>query len=339
MHSAICSWAALIGVENKFVSEMCVPVANGNAFGQHVAEMGLSYATKEEYEFRQSLFMKTEDLINESNSNPNNTFKLAHNVFSTLTADEKVKYRGQTSSPKEEDLVDMQWRSFATDFELLRGDIDWRAKGAVNPVKNQGHCGSCWAFSATAIMESAHFLKTGKLLSLSEQELVDCCGDFTTSDSNPCGLDDPDSRKGCNGGDKAHAMDFLKRGQKTEAQYPYTGTDDKCQGASGDVKTQDVVRVMGSDPKQLAAALAKGPVGVSVYVDDSFHQYSSGIYNGKACGDEHKGSTNHAIASVGWGSTSDGKKYWIVRNSWGTSWGEEGYIRMEITEGAGICNV
>merc|ERR1719379_1727638 len=217
-----------------------------------------------------------------------------------MTADEKKGYRGQVSSPRE-DVGEL--KIYEENFDILRErHVDWRDRGVVNPVKNQGHCGSCWAFSATAIMESHHSIETGHLLSLSEQELVDCCGKYTTDSENPCGLDDPASRKGCNGGDKAGAMQFFDiesgRGQHTEAEYPYTGKDGECQSTDGKINSVRVVKVRGSDPKQLAVALTTGPVGVSVWVDDSFHQYKSGIYNGKKCGDEHEGKTNHAIAAV-----------------------------------------
>ena len=181
-------------------------------------------------------------------------------------------------------------------------------------------------------MESHHFIQTGKLLSLSEQEVVDC--------GNTC----PDDKKtglGCSGGDETCALEWLKIGQTTEDKYPYQGKDgvcDKSKFADPVVKTKKVVKVKEDSPSQMAVALMKGPVTVAVYVDDIFHQYSSGIFNSKHCIEEGGSNMNHAIAAVGFGIEND-QKYWIVRNSWSTSWGEEGYIRMQIVDGAGICNV
>ena len=201
--STICSWVSL----------MCEPTSNtqiDSAFGEHVAVNGLSYGTKEEFEFRKSLFAESDRVIVESNANPDNTFVLGHNMFSTMTEDEKVKYHG---------LIPSQHRQ--GEIEVLEEspdvpNIDWRNKGALNPVKNQGQCGSCWAFSATAVMESHHFINTGKLLSLSEQQIVDC--------GNTC----PDDKKtglGCSGGDETCALEWLKVGQALESEYPYVGKD------------------------------------------------------------------------------------------------------------------
>ena len=316
---------------------MCKPTSStqiDSAFGEHVAVNGLSYGTKEEFEFRKSLFAESDRVIVESNANPDNTFVLGHNMFSTMTEDEKVKYHG---------LIPSQHRQ--GEIEVLEEspdvpNIDWRNKGALNPVKNQGQCGSCWAFSATAVMESHHFINTGKLLSLSEQQVVDC--------GNTC----PDDKKtglGCSGGDETCALEWLKVGQALESEYPYVGKDAQCDkgkfGPKSPVRTQKVVRVTPNHAPQLQAALARGPTTVAVWVDTSFSLYKSGVFNSASCakaGDEHTPPVNHAIAAVGYGteSTAAGiQHYWIVRNSWGAGWGEQGYIRMEVTPGAGICNV
>ena len=137
----------------------------------HLAEFGLSYVTKEEFQFRFSLFQKLDAELEKINSNEEFTFKVAHNQFSTWTDDEFEKLLGDKSISQEQKgqftILDESKVSATT-------SIDWDKKGAMNPVKNQGQCGSCWAFSATGCMEGRNFIKTGKLLNLSEQQLVDC---------------------------------------------------------------------------------------------------------------------------------------------------------------------
>ena len=148
------------------------------SFVEHLALTGKSFGTAEEYQFRLNIFAEKDAEINEINADPANTFTVGHNMFSIMTKDEAKRlnsYKGLGGA--EENVVEL-------DASNLAASVDWRTKGAVNPVKNQGQCGSCWAFSATAAIEGHHFIQTGTLLSLSEQQMVDC---DTTS-------------YGCNGG-------------------------------------------------------------------------------------------------------------------------------------------
>ena len=172
-----CATAAFLGL--NICDNQTATTAVEQAFVQHIADHGLSYGTVEEYNFRLGLFNAVDAEINEINANPENTFTVGHNFLSTMTKDEKKRllgYRGPQNVSEESIVVLSE--------EGLADSVDWRTKGAVNPVKNQGQCGSCWAFSATAAIEGHHKIATGTLLSLSEQELVDC---DTTS-------------HGCNGG-------------------------------------------------------------------------------------------------------------------------------------------
>jgi len=139
-------------------------------FLEHIAEHGLRYATSEEFEFRQNIFLQKEATIQQSNADSVNTFTLGHNHMSTWTDDEYKQLLGYKAPATNETVTEYK----VLDVEAVPVSIDWRTKGAVNPVKNQGQCGSCWAFSATCAVEGHNEIKNNKLLSLSEQQLVDC---------------------------------------------------------------------------------------------------------------------------------------------------------------------
>ena len=203
--------------------------------------------------------------------------------------------------------------------------VDWRTKGALNPVQNQGACGSCWAFSSVAAMESAHFIKTGKLLKLSEQQLVDC---------------DPQS-SGCNGGLETWAFDYAKtNGLELESDYPYRGvTGRSCQATTSKelVEATSYTEVPKRSVTQLKAAIDQQPTCISIHAGAILQFYFRGIINSKLC---RKGPLDHAVTAVGYGS-ENGKDYFIVRNSWGSGWGEHGYFRIatESDGDEGVCGI
>ena len=197
--------------------------------------------------------------------------------------------------------------------------VDWREKGAVTPVKNQASCGSCWAFSATGSLEGGNFVANGKLISLSEQQLVDC-----DTKSN-----------GCGGGLMTNAFQYVqKKGLCTEEDYPYHAKDEDCK----DDKCEAAIHIQGYEEVEamsgaaLKAAVSKAPVSVAVEADSAvFQMYTGGIVDDSACGT----SLNHGVLAVGYG-----ENYWIVKNSWGASWGDKGYIKIAYKEtGAGICGI
>jgi cathepsin F len=208
----------------------------------------------------------------------------------------------------------------------LPDSIDWVAKGAVNAVKNQGSCGSCWAFSTVANIEGVNFVKTQKLVSLSEQELVDC--DKTG----------PDGDQGCQGGLPSNAFKFLianKTGLEAESKYPYSGRDGTCQAQ----KSDELIFIsswkqIASDESQMAAALVQyGPLSIGINAGP-MQWYMGGIANPWTILCNPK-SIDHGVAIVGFGSTP--KAYWKIRNSWGASWGEKGYYR--IVRGVNKCGL
>lgn len=197
---------------------------------------------------------------------------------------------------------------------------DWRThSNVVNPVKNQGSCGSCWAFSAVAAMEGAFNLKTGSLHSFSEQQVVDC----TLNGANTCSI----------GGEMWQGIDYVAKagGIESETSYPYKGTSGGgCHFDSSKVvgKFSGYVNVTSGDEAALKAATFEKPV-ISVGIDASsiwFQLYLFGVYDHSSCKNSID-DLDHGVAVVGYG-TDSGKDYWWVRNSWGGAWGIHGYIRM-----------
>jgi len=204
----------------------------------------------------------------------------------------------------------------------ITADQDWQAAGAVTPVKDQGQCGSCWAFSTTGSVEGAWMLAGHPLTSLSEQQLVDCAG----SQGN----------MGCNGGLMDDAFTYLIKngGSCTEAAYPYTGVDGTCKTCSKVATISGFVDVTSGSEDSLMQALQFGPVSVAIQANQiGFQFYTSGVFSG-LCGKQ----LDHGVLLVGSGTDSSvSKDYWRVKNSWGASWGEAGYIRM--VRGRDMCGI
>jgi len=207
--------------------------------------------------------------------------------------------------------------------------FDWRDKGKVTAVKNQGSCGSCWAFSTIGAVESAVAIKSGSPpATYSEQQLVDCAQGF--------------KNMGCRGGLPSQAFQYImwQKGIASSQAYPYTGRDGKCRynsSMAGSKITSQVNITEGSETELLDAIKTKGPVSVAYQVSGDFRNYKSGVYDSTQCRKGPK-DVNHAVLAVGSGGPpSEQKPYYIIKNSWGTSFGISGYFWM--VRGKNMCGV
>jgi len=280
---------------------------------------GKKYATPEEEITRLNIWKTNTDFIDQHNLKFTQgilSFEVGMNQFGDLTNKEFVKiYNGYNATRKESKAT--KSLVFQYDPNLQVPDsIDWRTQGYVTPVKDQGQCGSCWSFSATGSLEGQHFKASNKLVSLSEQNLVDCSQKY--------------GNEGCNGGLMDQAFSYIKdnKGIDTEASYPYTARDGKCAFNAANVGATDsgFVDVAAKDENALQQAVGTiGPVSVAIDASHlSFQFYKSGIYHEFLCSSTR---LDHGVLAVGYGADA-GKDYWLVKNSWATVWGDQGYIKM-----------
>jgi len=249
----------------------------------------------------------------------NNSYTLAMNQFGDLTSEEMhAMYTGLRPATNE----NTEWSAVPFNGEVA-AEIDWIAKGAVTPVKDQGQCGSCWAFSATGGIEGAVQIKTGELKSVSEQQLVDCSG----SEGN----------QGCNGGLMDYAFQWVikNKGIASQSAYPYTARDGSCKKVASVSTISGFKDVSQGDEDALLAAVEKAPIPVAIEADQScFQFYHSGVLDDASCGTN----LDHGVLAVGYATdAATGKDYWRVKNSWGASWGDKGYIKF--VRGKNQCGI
>jgi len=241
------------------------------------------------------------------------SYRLGVNQHADLRDDEVKRMRGFKPSKAEKKPAP---QFLAPANVQLPESVDWREHGYVTPVKDQGQCGSCWAFSATGSLEGQHFRQTGKLVSLSEQNLVDCSGAY--------------GNEGCDGGLMDQAFAYIKdnKGIDTELSYPYTAEDGTCVFSKASVGAEDTGFVdvaSGSEAALMKAVATVGPVSVAIDASNfSFQLYQEGVYEEDDCSPVD---LDHGVLVVGYGQ-ENGKDYWLVKNSWGESWGENGYIKV-----------
>ena len=284
------------------------------------------YASDEELESRFDIFKSNMHSIIQHNAILNKNFTMGINQFSDLSPEEfKALYiNSGFKSVTTGSYGCKTYTSAATSAPL---SLDWRQKNAVTSVKDQGQCGSCWTFSSTGASEGAWAISTGKLIDLSEQQLVDCATGLSYGSH------------GCNGGQMEGADKYLiANGQCSLASYPYTATDDKCKSCSAVAHFSSCSDVKPNDQISLLNAVALGPVSVALSADTRYFQsYTSGILDSTVCYTE----LDHGGLITGYG-TDNGKKYWNVKNSWSATWGEQGYVRIlrsDSNNDAGICGI
>ena len=315
------AFAAVIGVATAID-------ANQLGYLNHLAKFTRQVETEAEFNMRAQIFAEVDAFINENNAS-DATHVAGHNKFSDWTYAEYKNLMGYRRAPgtRPEGVVPTA--------NSIPASVNWVELGGVTDVKDQGQCGSCWSFSTTGSLEGAHFIATGELLSFSEQQLVDCAflgyGNLA-----------------CNGGLQDNAYNYYEDGHKAELEsvYPYfsgttmsKGTCNYNADSTTAVSVSSYTHVAEGSASGMRAALVQQPLAVAIEADTRvFQTYSSGVLSGTACGEN----LDHAVLAVGYGTdAATGLDYFLVKNSWSSSWGDQGYIKLAATADgtAGTCGI
>lgn len=291
-------------------------------FQEFLKKENKKYSSVEEYMARFQIFKNNYIKMENFSVDSQRTYSVGINKFADMTPQE---FRRTYLNLNINLLNVLKAKSEGLTFsDEAPESHDWRKEGAVGPVKDQGACGSCWAFSTVGNLEGLNFIKNKKFVQYSEQQLVDC---------------DKSKDQGCNGGLMENAFDYLKTngGIEKSTDYKYTGRDGSCKFD----KTKSALSVSGfvfaksQDENEIKSFLfSTGPLAIALNAD-TLQFYNGGIIDADASECDPQG-INHGVTMVGYGS-ENGQDYWIVKNSWGSNWGEQGYFRM--ARGKGTCGI
>lgn len=286
-------------------------------FKDWAREFNRSYGVGES-EMRFKLWSKTYDFVQKHNAKGDETWEAGLNQFSDLSTEEwsslHLGFKYDPDRPRTNVVI----LDEVEETGPTPGSVDWRKKGAVTAIKDQGSCGSCWTFSSTGALEGLHQINKKELLVFSEQQLLDCTKSYGT--------------QGCQGGFMVPCFKYVKdKGIMLGSDYKYEGKVGQCRAKSGGFMIKSYVEVKKNDAAQLKAAVTKQPVAVAVAAEKNWQSYKSGIMT------DCDTKLDHAVLAVGYE-----KDYWFVKNSWGTKWGESGYIRVQRGQqnnGEGVCGI
>jgi len=294
-----------------------------NTFNKWCSKYNKAYSDIE-FDRRFQIFKENAQYVFHHNSK-SHSYSLGLNEFADLN-DEEFAQRYLLRAPQPNCSATKGSHRVRSTRDQIPTAVDWREKGVVSAVKNQGTCGSCWTFSTTGAMEANWAITKGEKKLFSEQQLVDCAQAF--------------DNHGCNGGLPSHAFEYIKyNGITTEDQYPYKATDQKCKytrsmGVGATSGSQNITQ--GAEDELVDAIANVGPIAIAFEVASDFRLYKSGVYDSKVCKSGPQ-NVNHAVLAVGYNVTASGTPYYMIKNSWGNTWGMSGYFWM--VRGKNMCGV